>query len=89
MADIFEFAPTKVEWNETHAAILRKLLDDFEEKKIRYVILKNDNGLPFQNKAKDVDIVIEPGKYSSAAEIITKVYKLYGCLLYTSDAADD
>lgn len=82
MADIFEFAPTKVEWNETHAAILRKLLDDFEEKKIRYVILKNDNGLPFQNKAKDVDIVIEPGKYSSAAGIITKVYKLYGIQYY-------
>lgn len=75
MADTFKFEPTKVEWNANHIGILQDLFHEFEVNDVKYVILKNDNGLPFENHSKDVDIVIEPGKYKIAAKVIKKVYK--------------
>lgn len=74
MADTFKFEPTKVEWNENHIKILQDLFHEFEVNDVKYVILKNDNGLPFENHSKDVDIVIEPGKYKTAAKIIKNIY---------------
>ena len=65
----------QVEWIERHAKVLSNLLSCFEEAGVRYVILKNDAGLPYVNNAKDVDIVIEPGKYRIAEKIIRKCYK--------------
>lgn len=75
MADTFDFIPTKIEWNEIHIKILQDLFLAFDRAGVRYVILKNDEGLPFENHSKDVDIVIEPGKYKLAAEIIRTVYR--------------
>lgn len=82
MTDSFNFEPTKVEWNEKHIQILQDLLYSFDKKNIKYVILKNDDGLPFKNHSKDVDIVIEPGKYEIAARIIKDVYKHHSIEYY-------
>ena len=65
MADTFDFIPTKIEWNEIHIKILQDLFLAFDRAGVRYVILKNDEGLPFENHSKDVDIVIEPGKFQN------------------------
>ena len=75
MADTFDFLPTKIEWNKTHIKILQDLFLAFDKNGVKYVILKNDEGLPFKNHSKDVDIVIEPGKYKLAAKIIKTVYR--------------
>lgn len=71
-----------VEWNEQHAKVLNELLMCFESVGVGYVILKNDKGLPYINTAKDIDIVIEPGKYKIAEEVIKKCYKNNGIKYY-------
>lgn len=82
MADTFNFEPTKVEWNENHISILQDLFHSFEKSSIKYVILKNDDGLPFENHSKDVDIIIEPGKYKIAAQIIKSIYQSHNVEYY-------
>lgn len=78
----YNFQETCVVWNEQHALLLKNLLNSFDVKGIRYVILKNDGGLPFINHSKDVDIVIEPGSYKLAAEVIRECYKNNGVSHY-------
>lgn len=82
MINEYDFAPAHVEWDERHATLLRDFLNELSQKKIRYVILKNDEGLPFENHSKDVDIVIEPGLYNNAARVIRDCYKRHGITHY-------
>lgn len=82
MINEYDFGPARVEWDERHASLLRDFLDELSRKEIRYVILKNDDGLPFENHSKDVDIVIEPGLYDNAAKVIQDCYKRHGITHY-------
>lgn len=82
MNDEYKFGPARVEWDDRHATLLKDFLDRLNENEIRYVILKNDKGLPLQNFSKDVDIVIEPGKYKKTALIIRDCYKRHGVSHY-------
>ena len=82
MADEFNFQETRVEWDERHATILKNFLDNMEAEKVRYVILKNDSGLPYKNYSKDVDIVIEPGSYKKAAKLLRIEYENGGITNY-------
>ena len=82
MKDEFNFKPTRVEWDERHARILQSFLTQLERHDVKYLILKNDNGLPFENFSKDVDIVIEPGRYKQAAELLRSAYKAGGITYY-------
>lgn len=63
-----------VEWNSRHSEILSSFLLQLEKVGVRYVILKNANGLPYDNFSKDVDILIEPGKYNKAEQCLRLVY---------------
>lgn len=74
----YNFCEARVEWDERHAILLKDFLEAMVAQGIRYVILKNDGGLPYQNHSKDVDIVIEPGKYCQAARVIKECYKRHG-----------
>jgi thymidylate kinase len=82
MSDEFKFSETRVEWDKRHASLLKDFLDTLTSKDIRYVILKNDDGLPFDNHSKDVDIVVEPGKYNEVKQIIQSCYKSHGVSYY-------
>lgn len=82
MTNEYDFTPVHVEWDEHHAILLRDFLNELSQKKIRYVILKNDDGLPYENHSKDVDIVIEPGLYDNAARVIQDCYKRHGITHY-------
>lgn len=75
MADNFIFTPTRVEWDERHADLFQDFITRLEQRNIRYVVMKNDEGLPYINHAKDVDILIEPGQYALAAELLRQSYK--------------
>lgn len=82
MADEFVFHTVVVEWDERHAKILQCFLQALENKGVRYVILKNDDGLPFKNYSKDVDIIIDPGYYKIASELLQKCYTENGISHY-------
>ena len=61
---------------------MKDFLDGLVFHGIRYVILKNDDGLPYENHSKDVDIVIEPSRYRDSAQIIQSCYQKHGVSHY-------
>ena len=65
----------KYEWNEKHCKILTEFLHALNKNSIRYFILRNYERLPENNESKDVDIIIEPGKYKETHNILLKIYK--------------
>ena len=82
MNDEYHFVKAYVEWDERHYSLLNDLLLELTSNNIKYVILKNDEGLPFENHSKDVDIVIEPSTYDLVATLIKKCYKSNGISHY-------
>ena len=82
MNDEYHFVQAYVEWDERHYSLLNDLLLELTSNNIKYVILKNDEGLPFENHSKDVDIVIEPSTYDLVATLIKKCYKSNGISHY-------
>lgn len=72
------FADAVVIWDERHAKILQEFLQKLDFENIKYVILKNAKGLPFENFAKDIDIVIEPKQYEKSAKILENTYRNNG-----------
>lgn len=82
MADVFNFKPTKVVWDDRHCKLFTDFLSRMENVGVRYVILKNAEGLPYENNSKDIDILIEPGKYKIAADLLKSAYKEHGVAYY-------
>lgn len=78
MNDSFYFKPTCVEWDDRHSALLQDFLTRLEQQDIRYVIMKNDEGLPYINYAKDIDILIDPNQYKKTARLLQHTYKDHG-----------
>lgn len=69
-------------WNEVCEKFFSQTIAEFNKNNIKYFILRNYEGLPAYNKAKDVDIVIEPGKIKLAKKILLDAYKNNGCSHY-------
>lgn len=67
----------KIEWREGHARIFSEVVEKFNDDDLKYFILRNYEGLPDHNPSKDIDFIIEPGKYKAAAKIISEVYTKY------------
>jgi len=82
MADEFIFNNTVIEWNERHCRLLQHFLSLLETSNVQYVILKNHEGLPQRNYSKDIDILIKPGKYKQASELLQQAYKENGISNY-------
>ena len=62
-------------WDSIHSSILANTLYKLEEAKIKYFILRNYEGLPENNNSKDVDIIIEPGKFKDVQELFIEVLR--------------
>lgn len=60
-------------WNRRCGEILVEYVRKLNENNVRYFILRNAQGLPFDNQSKDVDIVIEPGKIKQAHTLLKNV----------------
>lgn len=78
MAEEFKFKPTHLVWDMRHCKILTMFLNEMQAEGIAYVILKNAEGLPQKNHSKDIDILIEPGRYEQTAILLRKVYRENG-----------
>ena len=57
-------------WDKRHGKILLDFLGKLSENDIKWFILRGYEGLPDINPSKDVDIMIETGKVSSAASLL-------------------
>lgn len=63
-------------WDKRHGKILQNLIGEFKKAGIRYFILRNYEGLPNENKSKDVDIIIDPKKVREANNTIESIYRI-------------
>lgn len=69
-------------WDSLHSEIFDSYIHELENAKIRYFILRNYEGLPECNESKDIDLIIEPGKYSNAAQLLLDNFKRHGVEFY-------
>ena len=65
-----------------HAAIFNSYIHALDGTGIRYFILRNYEGLPEYNESKDIDLIIEPGKYKSAAQLLLNTFRCHGVEYY-------
>ena len=69
-------------WEEKHAIVFNDFIVNLNKKGLRYFILRNYEGLPNVNAAKDVDVIIEPGCYKQAAQCLYNAFKKHGIPRY-------
>lgn len=69
-------------WNENCAQIFSEVVREYEQREIEYFVLRNTEGLPERNDAKDVDIVVNPSKIKEAKKVVKQAYKNNGCEYY-------
>lgn len=70
------------DWGNQHAAIFDSYIHALDDAGIRYFILRNYEGLPEYNESKDIDLIIEPGKYKSAAQLLLNTFRCHGVEYY-------
>lgn len=70
-------------WNQLHALYIKNLFQRLNESRIRYFVLRNYERLPDENLGKDIDIVIEPGKYDICENILIDLSRLLDIRYYT------
>lgn len=61
-------------WNKLCGKVLIEYLKELEHHKIAYFILRNYQGLPLENTAKDIDIVVEPKQVKVAYRLLREVF---------------
>lgn len=69
-------------WDSRHAIVLDSYIQKLSKSGIKYFILRNYEGLPEINESKDIDLIIEPGKYTIAAELLYDTYKEHNIEYY-------
>lgn len=69
---------TYQKWGDRHGQLLHSLLVRYNRCNIKYFILRNYEGLPEENNSKDVDLIIKPGSYSKAKDILLDVFREEG-----------
>lgn len=69
-------------WNKTCADILLECVRQFNDNHIKYFIFRNHEGLPVENEAKDVDIVVEPTRIKKAKELVYQIFRESGLEYY-------
>lgn len=70
-------------WTNLHSAFISFLFSHLNQKEIKYFILRNYGELPENNTAKDIDVVIEPGKYSAVRDILISTMREFDVAYYT------
>ena len=65
-------------WEKEQSDALKEVFEALNENKIKWLVLRNYEGLPENNRSKDVDISIERKDFPKAKEIIVTTMNLRG-----------
>lgn len=69
-------------WDSRHAAVFDSYIKVLDTNGIKNFILRNYEGLPEINESKDIDLIIEPGKYDIASRLLMDIFKQYNIEYY-------
>lgn len=65
-------------WTEKHATVLNAVFEALNKSGIQWLILRNYEGLPFYNRAKDVDITVRRKDFKKTSKIISEILSKAG-----------
>ena len=65
-------------WSKEHKKIFRAIIESLIASNIEYFILRNYEGLPYRNIAKDIDIVVNPHKVAVVKGVILSTCRSSG-----------
>ncbi len=60
-------------WTDKHAKALQVVFDALNSSGIQWMVLRNYDGLPFYNRAKDIDITVQEKDFKKTYKIITHI----------------
>ena len=69
-------------WSKRHGKILSEYFKELKKANIHFFIIRNYEGLPDKNTAKDVDIILKHGTVKAAERILKDVFKRNGLSYY-------
>lgn len=72
----------KYKWDSRHASVFDSYIKVLDTNGIKIFILRNYEGLPEINESKDIDLIIEPGKYDIASRLLLDIFKQYNIEYY-------
>lgn len=67
-----------MKWNKNHADALAAIFSALDKAGIQWLVLKNHDGLPGENRSRDVDIGIRKRDFARAIEAINPCLKSFG-----------
>lgn len=70
-------------WSNLHCLFISHLFKCLDQEKVKYFVLRNYERLPELNTAKDIDIVIEPGKYVQVHSCLNTIMHHWSITYYT------
>lgn len=70
-------------WTEKHAEALQAVFDALNKSGIQWMVLRNYEGLPFYNRAKDIDITVRRKDFKRVAKVIFEILSKEGFAFYT------
>lgn len=65
-------------WGKVQGDVFQQVIDGLNKSNLKWMILRNYEGLPYENRSKDVDILIPKKNFKIANKIIDEVLKKNG-----------
>ncbi len=64
-------------WTKRHAAALQAVFAAFNDAGLQWLVLRNHEGLPQQNRSKDIDLVVSKHSFPKASAILAQTLKAH------------
>lgn len=65
-------------WSDQHGAALAAVFEALNQSEIKWMVLRNYEGLPLQNRSKDVDLAVGKSDWPYVRAVIGNVMKAHG-----------
>ncbi len=65
-------------WSERHAAALAAVFESLDQEGLRWMVLRNYEGLPHSNRSKDIDLVMSKHDFRAASAVLIRSLRAQG-----------
>jgi len=72
-------------WGSEHSKVVKELFDNLNKNNIKWMVLRNYEGLPEKNRSKDIDLVMKKKDFKEVESILIEILKQNGFEWYIKD----
>ena len=65
-------------WGKDHAVALKEVFETLNSNSINWMVLRNYEGLPQENRSKDIDLLLEKKDFKQVQEVLSETLKMQG-----------